>query len=191
MDKINSRDAGHGKQTWLEVATFVLPDGREKVVDIAHRPAAVAVIPVRVTDNGTVEVLLVREPRPAVGEEALLEVVAGTVDDTDETMLGTAQRELGEEAGLYARAHDVLASRTLPAPGYTDELIYIVAAWGLSEVPRREEHAHIHPEWVPLEHAVAMVCDGEIRDMKAMLALLLLAEKQRRDPHAYAEWRDA
>ena len=44
-------------------------------------------------------VWLVRQPREAVREQALLELPAGKLDEAGETQLATAKRELAEEIG--------------------------------------------------------------------------------------------
>jgi 8-oxo-dGTP pyrophosphatase MutT (NUDIX family) len=171
--------------TTLMDATFVLPDGRQKRVAIVQRPAAVAVAALTKRQDGEVEVLLVRQPRPAVGEEALAEIVAGKIDGDDDP-LTTAQRELAEEAGLKASNWHPLGGETgtpekaylFPAPGFLREPIYLFVAYGLSEVPRREEDRHILSDWVLLADAVQMVLDGRIRDMKAMIAVLLVVNQQ-------------
>ena len=174
MQKLRGHVTGEAKDTSLEDATFRLPDGREKRVAIVHRPAAVAIVPVR-TRTGTVEpeVLLVRQPRPAVDEPALVEIVAGKIDGDDDP-LTTAKRELAEEAGLQADIWTPLAGDVLPAPGFLREPIHFFAARALTTASSREEDSHIIGEWVLLRDAVTMVLCGEIRDMKAMLGLLMV-----------------
>ena len=49
------------------------------------------------------QLFLVRQPREAVGEQALLELPAGKLDEEGEEPLETAKRELAEEIGKGAR----------------------------------------------------------------------------------------
>ena len=77
--------------------TFESPTGETFDRDVVHVPAAVAVVPV--LENG--DVICVRQFRPALGHD-LLEIPAGMCDVEGESLVDTAQRELGEEAGYRA-----------------------------------------------------------------------------------------
>jgi len=155
---------------------------RRKVVGVVERPDAVAVVVLRRSPDGAdVETLLVRQPRPAVGDPALIELVAGKVEDGETDPVAVGRRELAEEAGLAADHWTVLAERLLASPGYSTEAITLLAAWGTSEVPSRPEDAHISGCWVPLSDALAEV-GGRIRDMKTVVALQLVAADRHRLP---------
>ena len=65
-------------------------------------------------------VWLVRQPREAVGDPALLEIPAGKLDDEGETPEQTARRELAEEVGVAADDWRPL-KRFHTSPGFTDE----------------------------------------------------------------------
>lgn len=172
MKKLNEQIIGGAPATVLERAEYELADGRVKEYAIVHRPMAAGVIALRVTDTGAVEVLLVEQPRPAVNDPALLEIVAGKMDVLGEVdPYATAQRELGEEAGLHARHWRLLAQDLYPSPGYSDEHVHVLAAWGLTEVPRRADDAHIRAGWRSLDEAVSLVLTGQVRDMKSRDAI--------------------
>lgn len=173
MRKVGGTVVGRAESTTLEAATFELPDGQHKEVAIVHRPDAVGALPVRRCDDGSLEVLVASPPRPAVGEEALLEIVAGKVEG-DDTWSATMLRELLEEVGLYAHGWHRLAANLLPSPGFLREAIDIFVVWNLSEVPSRDEDAHISARWLPLDVAIEMTSDGRIRDMKTIIALLIV-----------------
>ena len=88
------------QRAWLfRVDRFHLvdPDGNPFDRFVIRHPGAVTVVPVH--DNGTVT--LVRQYRAAV-DAMVLEIVAGTRDQEDESEEATARRELAEEAGLAA-----------------------------------------------------------------------------------------
>lgn len=172
MKKLTEKIVGDAPATVLEHAEYELADGRVKEYAIVRRPMAAGVIALRATD-GRIEVLLVEQPRPAVNDPALLEIVAGKMDEPGEERdpFATAQRELGEEAGLHARHWRLLAQDLYPSPGYTDEHVHVLAAWGLTEVPRRAEDAHIRTGWFSLDEAVSLVLSGQIRDMKTRDAI--------------------
>ena len=136
--------------------------------------SAVAVLAVGSDDR----VLLINQYRhPA--RARLWELPAGLLDAEGETMLTTAQRELHEEADLYADTwHTLVDFHT--SPGCSDEAIRIYCARDLTEVPaherhtRDEEEAELETRWVPLDEAVRAVLDGGIHNPTAVSGLLAL-----------------
>jgi ADP-ribose pyrophosphatase len=62
----------------------------------------------------------------------LLEFPAGTLDPGEDP-LGTMERELQEEAGYAASRWDSLGAM-LPCPGYSDEVIHLFLARGLTRL---------------------------------------------------------
>jgi ADP-ribose pyrophosphatase len=75
-------------------------------------------------------VWLVRQPREAILSYTL-ELPAGKLDVDGESPLQTAQRELAEEIGREA-AHWESIGAFHPSTGYTDEVVHLFAATGLS-----------------------------------------------------------
>jgi 8-oxo-dGTP pyrophosphatase MutT (NUDIX family) len=124
-------------------------------------------------------VYLVRQPREAVGEEALLEVPAGKLDTEGETPLETAQRELAEEIGKRAEEWREL-KRFYTSPGFADEEVQLFYATGLSdaeaEVDAADEERIEVVEW-PLADLDAAI--DECGDSKSLIGLLLLREMLR------------
>ena len=76
------------------------------------------------------QVLLVRQPRPAV-ETHLLELPAGLVDPGEQP-IETARRELEEETGFTAQHLEPLL-RFYTSPGFCTELLHIFVATDLQE----------------------------------------------------------
>jgi ADP-ribose pyrophosphatase len=76
---------------------FRYPDGSTDVRQVVVHPGAVAIV----AHDGKV-LYMVRQPREAVGEAALLELPAGKLDVEGESPLECAQRELSEEIGKAA-----------------------------------------------------------------------------------------
>ncbi len=72
-------------------------NGEEVTREWVVHPGAVAVV----AHDGE-KLYLVAQPREAVGEEAVLELPAGKLDEEGEAPLETAKRELMEETGLEA-----------------------------------------------------------------------------------------
>ena len=153
------------------------PDGHRSTREIAGHPGGVAIVAINDEDH----VLLVRQWRHAIGR-ALLEIPAGTLDrDAEggiEDHAGAAARELEEETGYRAATWRYLGS-FFTAPGFTDELMHLYLATGLTPAradrlgPDEGERLELEP--VPLADAVAMAERGEIADAKSIVGLLRVA----------------
>lgn len=120
-------------------------------------------------------VWLVRQPREAVMEPALLEIPAGRLDKEGEQPLQAAQRELAEEIGRGARTWEPILSYYSSA-GFTDERVFLYAAADLYEQSAQSgEDERIEVVRWPLrrlEEAIA-----ECRDAKTLIGLCWLARR--------------
>jgi ADP-ribose pyrophosphatase len=88
-----------------------------------------------------------------------------------------AARELEEEAGRRAGRIDQLGW-IWTTPGFTDERIFLFAAFELEAVPSRPEADElIEPVRVRLAEALDLVWRGELTDAKSALALLHAARR--------------
>ena len=104
---------------------------------VAH-PGAVGIV----AHDGE-RMYFVRQPREAVGEQSLLELPAGKLED--EEPLETAKRELAEEIGKGAERWEYLTS-FWTSPGFADEECHLYLATGLydhSEDPDEDERIEI------------------------------------------------
>lgn len=138
-----------------------------KMVD---HPGAAAVL---VVQDG--KVLLVEQYRPAAGRQ-MLELPAGTIDRS-ESPLDCARRELEEETGYSAENWEVLG-HIYPTPGYTNEVLHLFCASGLTKGEQRlEEGEDIDVRWIPLEEVEAMIDRGEINDAKTIISVLKYLRK--------------
>jgi ADP-ribose pyrophosphatase len=132
----------------------------------------VAALPVH--DDG--QVVLVRQYRYAVGA-FVWELPAGRIDPGEAPAEG-ALRELEEEVGLLAAIVEPLLT-FYTTPGFCDEVMHLFRATQLTSVPARPEaDERIETGVFTLERARAMIEEGEIREGKTLVALLL--ELQRR-----------
>ena len=87
----------------------------------------------------------------------------------------TAQRELKEETGLVAREWTKLLDFYL-SNSVTDEYGMAYLARGLrQEVAEPEETEELKLRRIPLQEAIAMALDGEIKDALSVLALQRVA----------------
>lgn len=147
--------------------------GRAVARDVIRHPGGVAVLPID-GDN----VWLISQWRTAVDEQ-VLEVPAGKLDPSDRHLPTAAGRELAEEVGATAEEMIFLTSM-FPSPGYTDEVIHLFAARGLSFSDRAPDGAEEHEALVvslPLSEALRSIDNGEIRDSKTQVALLMWAAR--------------
>ena len=148
-----------------------LPNGRNVELDIVHHPGASAVVPF-LSDR---EVLLIRQFRHATGGE-ILEVPAGKLDPGD-TPESCAARELQEEAGHQAGRLEPLGW-IWTTPGFTDERIYLFAAFDLVPVAARpEDDEVISLVPTPLDQALELIWSGQLTDAKSSLALIHAARR--------------
>lgn len=144
-----------------------LPDGRPAKREYVRHPGGVCVVPV--TDEG--EIMLVRQYRYVYGQE-ILEIPAGKRDSADEPPLEGGKRELKEELGITADRFVDLGT-FYPTPGYTDEVIYMYAAFGLHfGESEPDDDEFVEPEKIKLETLVDMIFSGEIKDGKTQAAVL-------------------
>ena len=167
--KVAEREIHAGRVVRLTESVFTTPDGGRMTRDIVHHRGAVAVVAIDGDD-----VVLLRQYRTPV-EGALLEIPAGTRDVGGEDPAGTARRELAEEAGLACESLEELGT-FFNSPGFCDELSHVFLATGLSEVPREPDGTE--EEWMTIERvglgeAMEMIDQGEIRDAKTIIGLLL------------------
>lgn len=141
-------------------------------VAVRH-PGAVVVVPLDGND-----VVLIEQFRAPIGRR-LLELPAGKLDKAGEEAAATANRELEEEVGLTAETLDYLGE-ILTTPGFSDELITMFVASGLTPTARRPSGAEEIEATIvrmSLDEAVAAIERGEISDAKTVAALLMVARR--------------
>lgn len=147
-----------------------LPDGRMVEWDLIKHPGGAAVLPIDEDGN----VLLVQQYRNAVGR-LTLEIPAGKRENGEPHSI-CAARELEEETG-YRSDHIVHLSDSIPAIGYSDEILGLFYADQLKKTEQNlDEDEWIHVKRYPLKEAVEMVMDGTIRDSKTVSAILMYAQ---------------
>lgn len=158
-----------GKVLTFRVDEVLLPNGKTGERETVHHGGGVGVI--ALTDGG--EILLVKQFRYPY-REVVLEIPAGKREKNEEP-LSCGKRELKEETGAVASEFFPLG-RVYPSPGYTDEVIYLFGAKGLSFGETKfDEDEFLNTERLPLEKAVEMVLRDEITDSKTQIAILKLA----------------
>ena len=164
-ERIASRTAWEGKFATVRVDRIRYDDGQEAEREIVAHPGAVCVV----AHDGE-RLYLVRQPREAVGEQALLELPAGKLDEEGEEPLETAKRELAEEIGKGARRWQRLTS-FYTSPGFADEECHVYLATGLyEEAVDAAEEERIEVVEVPLADLDEVIRD--CRDSKTLVGLL-------------------
>lgn len=164
-----------GRVISLDVDRVRFPNGSEGELEMVRHPGASAIVPFLSDPAGPdPQVLLLRQYRYAA-LDYLYEIPAGRMDP-GETPDQCAHRELREETGCTAeRMHHMTTVFT--TPGFTDEVIHLFMADGLTQAGEAELEADefVEPKTFPLSRALAMVQTGEIRDAKSALSLLFAA----------------
>ena len=122
--------------------------------------------------------MFVRQFRYPYGE-VILEIPAGKLE-YGEDPFEAGKRELREETGAIAEEYTDIG-KFYPTPGYCGEIIHMYAAKGLSFTDLDpDEDEFLAVEKIPLQKAVDMVLNNEIRDGKTQAAVLKVAELVRR-----------
>jgi ADP-ribose pyrophosphatase len=172
MERIGSKTVYEGQIASVRVEEFRHPDGSTAVREVVGHPGAVAMVA-----HDHEFVYLVRQPREATGEDALLELPAGKLDVPDEDPLDCARRELAEEVGKSA-SHWRELKRFYTSPGFTEEEVIVYLATGLDDASAEsdeEERIEIVP-WSlrDLDGAIE-----ECRDSKSLIGLLIFRQLRR------------
>ena len=173
FEKLGEQVVHEGAIIDLVVGTFRGPDGDTFERDIVHHPGAVSVVAV----DEQRRVPLVRQYRAALDVE-LLEIPAGKLDVAGEPPEDCARRELAEEVGLAAARWELLCEFH-NSPGFSDERHRVFLAQGLTEVDQDRqgvEESAMTIEWVALDDAVSLARQGEVKDAKTVIGLLLARE---------------
>jgi 8-oxo-dGTP pyrophosphatase MutT (NUDIX family) len=164
FERIDGRTAWEGRIVSVRVERFRYDDGEEAEREIVAHPGAVAVV----AHDGE-RLYMVRQPREPVGDEALLELPAGKLEE-DEDALVTARRELAEEVGKGARSWVRLTSY-YSSPGFTDEEVHVYLATDLfDEQADSGEEERLEIVELPLAELDQVI--QECHDAKSLVGLL-------------------
>jgi 8-oxo-dGTP pyrophosphatase MutT (NUDIX family) len=167
MERISSRTVYEGRIVDVHSDEFRYDDGETAEREIVVHPGAVGIV-----CHDERSVYLVRQPREAVGEPALLELPAGKLDVDGESAIDCAKRELAEEIGMRAQSWREL-KRFYTSPGFAQEQVILFVATGLEPIADHEPDPHERIEVIAwpvgeLDRAIA-----ECEDSKTLIGLLL------------------
>ena len=165
FERIGGEEVWQGRIAGVRRDRFRFEDGDEVTREVVTHPGAVAVV----AHDGA-NLFLVSQPREAVGEQALLELPAGKLDEEGEDALATARRELAEEIGKGAASWEHLVT-FWASPGFSDEQITVYLATDLHDAAAdavEEERIEVHE--LPLAELDRVIL--ECRDSKSLVGLL-------------------
>jgi len=173
MTRLSTSRPYAGRRISVDLDTVRFPDGSTGTLEMVRHPGASAVVPfLDPPEDPDPRIILIRQYRYAA-EGYLWEIPAGTLDPGD-TPEGCAHRELREEAGCLARRMDHLVT-IYTTPGFTDELIHLYAASGLTRVPSAlEADEFLETHEVRWSEVGRMIRRGEIADAKSLSALMYM-----------------
>ena len=155
-----------GRAVRLKVQRVEKPGGRETTREIVEHSDCVAIIAIDADGN----VLLVRQPREAVGKE-LLEIPAGGIDPGEDAAQA-ACRELQEETGYFPQKLERLGG-FYSAPGYCTEYLHLYLATALTYKPlEAEDTESIEVVRVSSTDIPELITSGKICDAKSIAGLL-------------------
>lgn len=175
MKTLRSEEKFRGRVVRLTVDTLELPNGHRTDFEIVHHPGGAAIVAV----DAEGRVCLLRQYRPAAGGE-VWELPAGRLEPGELPAL-TAERELGEEAGVAASRWRSLGV-SLSSPGVFDERIHLFLAEDLRPATlAREAFELIEVHWIALEDAIERCLTGSIDDSKTVVGLLRAARLRQAD----------
>jgi ADP-ribose pyrophosphatase len=171
FERVDGEEAWQGKMISVRVERFRHDDGEEVTREIAVHPGAAVIVA-----HDSEVLYMVSQPREAVGEQSLLELPAGKLDEGEEP-LATARRELAEEIGKSAESWEVL-KRCYSSPGFSDEAYHLYLATDLRDAgAQAEEEERISVEAIPLARLGDAI--ERCKDAKSLVGLLMLAERLR------------
>ena len=164
FERVDSEILHEGRIVSVSNDRFRYDDGGDGEREIVHLQGAVGVV----AHDGE-RLYLVRQPREAVNEPALLELPAGKLDE-GEGPLETAKRELAEEIGKGARHWEHIKT-FYTSPGFADEDVHLFLATDLyDDRADSGEDERIEIVAVPLGGLVDVIAEN--RDSKTLIGLL-------------------
>jgi 8-oxo-dGTP pyrophosphatase MutT (NUDIX family) len=159
-----------GKVANVRIDTLVMPGGGTAKREVVEHQRAVAIVALDDDD----QVVLIEQYRHPL-RRRLWELPAGLMDIDGEPARSAAERELGEETGIHAASWSVLLD-VAASPGFTDEVVRVFLATGLTEIGRQGEVEHEEADLtvvrVPLARAVEAALAGDIVNASTVGGLL-------------------
>jgi len=159
--------------SWMTVRedSVIRPDGQPGIYGVVVIRPSVGILAL---DNSN-KLALVSQWRYTLGKMSL-EIPTGGSEE-GESLLGAAQRELAEEAGLAAAHWSPLGSID-NSNGVTTDVSHIFLASDLTPLPggqRRQGDEEIELAWMPFGEALERVLAGEITESVSVAGIVKAA----------------
>ena len=154
-----------------------LANGETSVREVVRHPGGAAVAAL----DGEGNVYLERQFRYPY-RKVVLEIPAGKLEPGEDPF-DAIRRELKEEIGAEADRWDFLG-HIMPTVGYTDEMLYLFLARGLTFGDRHlDRDEFLEPFKLPFAEALARAADGRLNDAKTVAALFRADRLMREENH--------
>lgn len=158
---INSKKIFDGKVVKLFVDEVLTPNNNVATREIVKHLGGVCIL--GIIDN---KVIMEKQYRYAY-DEILYELPAGKLEQGEQP-IEAAKREFEEETG-YKVNNIIEYGKMYPTCGYSNEIIYLFLAEGLSKSKRNlDEDEIIDLEYIEIEEVVKMIKNGIIKDAKTI-----------------------
>ncbi|MCM3568438.1 NUDIX hydrolase [Neobacillus mesonae] len=151
----------------ITVDQVILPNGEEKTFSFLDFAKGVCILPV--TENA--DVICMKQYRHALNSWEW-ELPAGAIDESDQSPLDAAKRELEEETG-YTAEHWLNLGSFYPSPGSTSEEIFLFAAAGLVPTEQKLESSElIELHTISMDELKTLIKVGEFKHGAGLAAVL-------------------
>ena len=164
--KITSKSVFKGRFLDVRSDKVMLPNGKYSTREWIKHPGAVCIIPILPNDK----IALIKQYRYPI-QKIMIELPAGKLDSNERSEI-CAARELEEEIGYKANKLTFITN-IHPAIGFADEIMGLYLAEDLQKTicnTDPDEFLELMP--TELQHAIEMVWDGSITDVKTIIGIL-------------------
>ncbi len=156
-----------GRLIHLSLDEVLLPTGRTMTLEVIRGVRAAAVVPFT---GGGDQVLLLRQFRPTINQW-VWEIPAGMMEPGEDPE-SCARRELEEETGWAAKTFEKIVT-FYPAMGYSDEVLHLFKAVGLTPGRKKLDSSEVIEEkFFTRNQILEMVRKKEITDPKTLIGVL-------------------
>ena len=160
-----------GRILKFKIDKVELPNGETGERELVEHPGGVSVVAVDDDEN----ILMVEQYRKPY-ERNLLEIPAGKLDKNEDIEV-CGRRELEEETGYVAEKFEYLGE-CYPSVGYTNEIIRIFLATGLSKTSQHlDDDEFLNVYKLPIRDVIAKIMNNELADAKTVMGVLKAAVK--------------